>query len=182
MRTVSGEVRKVQMDLNFLNNALLKYLLLWKRPAIRGTIIGFPAKWRLSMLMMCHYPDLGVAFDWLRIYLSQSEALPRSGLWRVINMEFLHSTSFLVETSGGVAICRLWSALKKLKDICLQKTLWLNKVDFIGSVNSRAQLNNNINRSVAGRRLYCQGAIAKSTLTYQLVDVKSLLSCFCNTQ
>ena len=109
MRTVSGEVRKVQMDLNFLNNGLLKYLMLWKRPAIRGTIIGFPAKWRLTMLMMCHYPDLGGASDWLKIYFSQSEALPRSGLWRVISMEFLRSTSFLVETSGGVAICRLFS-------------------------------------------------------------------------
>ena len=46
---------------------------------------GFPAKRRLrngrknSRLMTRHYPDLGSASDWLKIFFNQSEALRRSG-------------------------------------------------------------------------------------------------------
>ena len=46
----------------------------------------------------------------------QSEALPRSGKWHVISMEFLRSflrrRSHRGETSGGVAKCRLFSQAK----------------------------------------------------------------------
>ena len=41
--------------------------------------------------MTCYYLDLGSASDWLKIFLIQSEALPRSGQWFVISMEFLPS-------------------------------------------------------------------------------------------
>ena len=43
-----------------------------KQPTFRDPNTGFPAKWRLrnkrrnSMLMTCHYPDLGIASDWLK--------------------------------------------------------------------------------------------------------------------
>ena len=37
-----------------------------------------------------HCPDLDSASDWVKICCKQSEALPRSGLQRVISMELLH--------------------------------------------------------------------------------------------
>ena len=40
--------------------------------------------------MTRHYPDLIGRAAW-EILLNQSEALPRSGKWRVISMEFLRS-------------------------------------------------------------------------------------------
>ena len=45
-------------------------LHLRKQPTFGNAITGFPAKWHLrneqrnSILMMCHYPDLGGASDW----------------------------------------------------------------------------------------------------------------------
>ena len=64
---------------------------LGKQPTFRDAINGFPAKWRLrikrrnSILMTCHYPDLGPTRH------DQSEAPPRSGQWQVISIEFLRS-------------------------------------------------------------------------------------------
>jgi len=49
-----------------------------------------------SILITCHFPDVGSASDLLKICSNQSEALPRSGGWRVISMEFLPSS-----LSGG---------------------------------------------------------------------------------
>ena len=56
----------------------------------------------------CHYLDLGSASDWLKICFNQSEALPRSGHLYGVSM-LGPQTSFLWETSGGVAKCRLYS-------------------------------------------------------------------------
>ena len=41
--------------------------------------------------MNAEIPCLGFASDCLKICFNQSEALPRSGWWRVISMEFLYS-------------------------------------------------------------------------------------------
>ena len=64
-----------------------------KQPTFRYATTVFAAKWRLrnerrnSILMTCHYPDLGSASDCLFFFcFNQSEALPRSGRWRVISM------------------------------------------------------------------------------------------------
>ena len=62
--------------------------ILRKQPWFHDPTTGFPTKWRLrkdcnnSILMTCHYPDLGSASDWLRQISrhNQSEALPRSGM------------------------------------------------------------------------------------------------------
>ena len=67
----------------------------------------------------------------------QSEALPRSGYWRVISMEFLHSfnsqTSFGGETSGSVAKCRLFSrAIKNCVKPCLKKLKNTRRFDVLG--------------------------------------------------
>ena len=65
--------------------------------------------------MTCHYPDLGTASDRLKIwFIHWSEALPRSGYWRIIelSMEFLRSflrSHFARETIRGVAKCLLFS-------------------------------------------------------------------------
>ena len=59
--------------------------------------MGFPAKWRLwnerrnSILMTCHYSDLGSASDWMTQISNQSEALSNFKQWHVISMEFLRS-------------------------------------------------------------------------------------------
>ena len=65
-----------------------------KQPTFRYATSGFPAKWRLrnerknSILMMRHNPDLGSASDCFFFFcFNQSEALPRSGRWRVISMD-----------------------------------------------------------------------------------------------
>ena len=42
-----------------------------------------------SIMITRHFQDLGCACDWLKISFDQSEALPRSGKWRVNSMEFL---------------------------------------------------------------------------------------------
>ena len=66
------------------------YWISWEnsRDFTTPPLVSFPAKWRLrkdcnnSILMTCHYPDLGSASDWLRQISrhNQSEALPRSGM------------------------------------------------------------------------------------------------------
>ena len=71
---------------------------------------GFPAKWclrnehRNSILTMHLYPDLGILvllIGWIEspTQHNQSEALPTSGEWRVISMEFL--CSFLRSDLAG---------------------------------------------------------------------------------
>ena len=64
--------------------------------------------------MTCYYLDLGSASDWLKIVLIQSEALPRSGQWFVISMEFL--PSFL----GNWLPQSWWLALRNVS--CFLKT------------------------------------------------------------
>ena len=49
----------------------IKFLSLRKQPTFGDATTRFPAKWRLrnehrnSIVMTCHYPDLGSASDWL---------------------------------------------------------------------------------------------------------------------
>ena len=56
-----------------------------KQLTFRDVTGGLPAKWRPrnerrnSTLMTRRYPDVGSASDWLEIWFTQSEALPRSG-------------------------------------------------------------------------------------------------------
>ena len=71
------------MELNFHIKMTLA-----KQPAFRDAMTGFAAQLRLrnvrrdSILMTCHYSDLGSASDWLKqisLAANQSEALPRPG-------------------------------------------------------------------------------------------------------
>ena len=92
-------------------------------------INGFPAKRRLrnerrnSIVMTRHYPDLGGASDWLNQIFTrhdQSEALLRSGQWRVISMEFLRSLlrlpleGKLVVASPNVGCCLRLPNMRRL--------------------------------------------------------------------
>ena len=61
-----------------------------KQPTFGDATIGFPEKWRLrdelriSILMTCHYQDLGRASDWLGkfdAWYFQSEALLPRSVW-----------------------------------------------------------------------------------------------------
>ena len=64
---------------------------LTRQPTFRDVTTFFPAKWRLrdergnSILMTCHYPDLGSASDWLK------QISPPRHDYCVISMEFLRS-------------------------------------------------------------------------------------------
>ena len=92
-----------------------------KQPTFRDPNTGFPAKWRLrnkrrnSMLMTCHYPDLGIASDWLKkISYAAGPVRSTTQIWvatrhqNSISVLVFH-TSFHGETSGGVAKWWLFS-------------------------------------------------------------------------
>ena len=85
-----------------------------KQTTFQDATIGAPAKWRLrnecrnSILMTCHYPDLNNASHRMKQFFNQSEALPRSGYWRVISMEFLQS--FLLRRHfAGKPVMESWN-------------------------------------------------------------------------
>ena len=79
-------------------------------------------KHRNSILMMCHYPDLGSVSDWLK-QVSQAARPIRSTtqIWVVKRHQYgistlISQTSFHGETSGGIAKCCLFShSVKTLK-------------------------------------------------------------------
>ena len=82
------------------NFVVVNIISLWrKQPTFGDATSTFSMKWRVrnerinSVLMTCHYRDLGSVSDWLEqipAQHNQSETLPRSGQWRVISIEFLH--------------------------------------------------------------------------------------------
>ena len=80
-----------------------------KSPTFCGTTNSLLVKWRLrnehknSILMTRHFPDLVSTFDWLKICFIQSEALSRSGWWRIITIEFL--CLFLRRHFMGKPVC-----------------------------------------------------------------------------
>ena len=92
-----------------------------KKPTLRDAIAVFHAKWRLrndrrnSILMTCHYPDLGGAFDWLKqISLTPQPIRSTTQIWVVTHHQYgisalVSQTSFHGETSGSVAKCRKFS-------------------------------------------------------------------------
>ena len=106
------------------NNKICDFSSLRKRPTFLDATTGFPAKLHLgnerrnSILMMRYWPDLGSASDGLK-NLFQPEALPRSGYWWVISMEFLclflrrHFVGKPVVASWNVG-CSLWQWCFKL--------------------------------------------------------------------
>ena len=99
----------------------LKYPSLRKQTTFCNATNGFSAKWSLrnerrnSILMTCHYPDLGSASDWLK---QTSHALwpfrNTTQTWVVTRHQYgisalVSQTSFCGGTVGGVANCRLFS-------------------------------------------------------------------------
>ena len=72
----------------------------------------FPLKWclrnnhRNSILMTCHYPDLDSASDSMKQFFNQSEALPGSGCWCIVSVEFL--LSFLRHHFVGKPMVESW--------------------------------------------------------------------------
>ena len=111
----------------FLNHSLGEdgkkclYTCLRKQPTFGNTTTGFPAKWRLSnehrnsILMMCHYPDLGSASDWLN-QISHTARPIRSTtqIWVVTRHQYgisalITQTSFGGGTGGSIAKCWLFS-------------------------------------------------------------------------
>ena len=105
-----------------------------KTAGIRDATISFSQNWRLrkdcknSILMTCHYPDLGSTSDWSShegICFKKSKALSDLG-----SMEFLQfrvpRTSFRGEARGGVAKCRLFPQLIQGLSVYIfkQKRVW----------------------------------------------------------
>ena len=104
----------VEQKLNLIIGSLL--ISLRRQVTFGNAATGFPAKWclrkecRNSILMMCRYPDLGSASDWLN-QISHVARTIRSTtqIWvvNVISMEFL--LLFLrrhLETISSIAKCR----------------------------------------------------------------------------
>ena len=95
----------------------IKFLSLRKQPTFGDVTTGFPAKWRLrnehrnSILMMCHYYDLGSASDWLN-QISNAVWSIRSTtqIWVVMRHRYgisalVSQTSFCGLCSGNIAKC-----------------------------------------------------------------------------
>ena len=92
-----------------------------KQPTFCDGTNGFPAKWRLknerrnSILMTCHYPDLGSAFDWsCRVGNLFQPIRSTTQIWVVTRHHYgisalISQTPFRGETVGAVAKCRLFS-------------------------------------------------------------------------
>ena len=84
----------------------------WETDHTSGHHHWFPLKWclrnnhRNSILMTCHYPDLSSASDWMKQFFNQSEALPRSGWWCIVSVEFL--LSFLRHHFVGKPMVESW--------------------------------------------------------------------------
>ena len=86
-----------------------------KQPTFRDAITCFSAKWRLrkdcrnSILMVCHYPDQGSAFDWsCRVVNLLQPIRSTTQIWVVTRHQYgisavLTQMSFRGETSGCVA-------------------------------------------------------------------------------
>ena len=102
---------------------------------------GSPAKWymrnkhRNSILMTHNYPNLGRASDWMKQISNQSEALPRSVKWCVIDhygiFEHFSQTSFYRETISGIMKSWLFFSMnlnhvhRKQKENRTKITSWL---------------------------------------------------------
>ena len=109
-----------------------------KQPAFRDATTGFPAKWRLrnerrnSIRCVTTQVWVVLPIGW-RKFLSwhnQSEALHRSGQWRIISMEFLRTvvfqTWFRGKTIGGVVKCRLFSQASCRETLSTFQNNWWN--------------------------------------------------------
>ena len=115
------------------------YCNLSKQSTFREVTNGFPAKWRLrddcrnSLLMTCHYSELGSASDCLKICLNQLEALTRSNWCMIrISLQSLYSHRrtlklMQVRLSSGIARPQdnqhLWSRGKWMVQSCCLDTL-----------------------------------------------------------
>ena len=107
-------------DFNYSQNKVTLRSLR-KQPTSGDATTGFPAKWHLrnehrnSILMTRHYPDLGSASDWsCRVGNLIQAFRSTTQIWVVTRHQYgisalLCQTSFGWETSGSVAICRLFS-------------------------------------------------------------------------
>ena len=113
----------------FLNHSLGEdgkkclYTSLKKQPTFGNATSGFPAKWclsnewqcRNSILMTCHYPDLGSASDWLNQISHVAWPIKSTTqIWVVMCHQhgisaLVTQTSFGGETGGGIAKCWLFS-------------------------------------------------------------------------
>ena len=92
--------------------SLSVYVIAWETDHTSWHHHWFPLKWclrnnhRNSILMTCHYPDLDSASDWMKQFFNQSEALPGSGWWCIVSVEFL--LSFLRHHFVGKPMVESW--------------------------------------------------------------------------
>ena len=96
-----------------------------KQPTFGDATTSFPAKWRLrnkcknSMLVTCHYPDMGSASDWSCSVGNLIQPIrSTTQIWVLTRHQYgisalVSQTSFGGETTGSVAKCRLFSQASK---------------------------------------------------------------------
>ena len=89
-----------------------------------GCFVRLKTKWPLrndcrnSILMTCHYPDLGRASDWLKQISHTAQPIrSTTQIWVVTQHQYgisalVSQTSFCRKTSGGVSKCWLFCQAK----------------------------------------------------------------------
>ena len=108
LSSIEGACKHIRINNFYPAESFLKS----RKQPIFGDATSFHVKWRLrnvrrkSVLMTCHYPDLGSASGWLNISHDQSEAEPVS-LGGVGHMQILHCRG-----AGHLSIRRSWNWLK----------------------------------------------------------------------
>ena len=114
---------------------MLGMLSVTRQPTVCDATTGFLAKWRLrnelrnSMLMTCHYPDLGSASDCSSHGGNLFQPIrSTTQIWVMTCHPYgifalVSQMSFHGETSGGISKCWLFSHVRNNED-CIFLTSW----------------------------------------------------------
>ena len=114
-------------------SSVIQTASLRKQTTSRDATNGFPAKQRLrnerrnSILMTPHYPDLGNAFDWsCRVGHLLQPIRSTIQIWVVTRHQYgisalISQRVFCLETSGGVARCRLFSQATRQRKLAIMR-------------------------------------------------------------
>ena len=135
-----------------LQVTVLKNSSLRKQTTFRDATNSFPAKRHLrnerrnSILMTCHYPDLGSVSNWLKQF-SQAARPIRSTtqIWVVKRHQYgistlVSQTSFHEETVGGITKCCLFSHTIKTLKILWFVTCSIKLLPFVPGLSKKSEL------------------------------------------
>ena len=148
------------------------WINLRKQPTFGDATTGFPAKWRLrnersnSILMTCHFLDLGSASDWLK----QISLTPRP----IKISTLIPQNSFREEINVG---CFLRLVLKVAESWCFKVVFNMLFVFLLVVLQRRARLNQNL-RQKRKRNGRLHAVLRPIHLIPRMKMVRSLLYIF----